>query len=205
MKQESGSGPKHEATPAYREINATIETFLARRCLTIKDIMKRLLTTAFLAALLIFDCAAQQRQQRLNQIVQATGASAEPQTKNYQLELTMSRAGKTATYRMTFNGGQISTDLLDKLAEQGTNAEPRTINLSVSFIPFEDEGGEASVFVSRNITFRTKAQGQEGKPDREIVQQKSIGLTTKVAMRPGRPVVIFDDEDEKITLKLTEL
>lgn len=117
----------------------------------------------------------------------------------------MSRAGKTAKYRMAFNGGQISTDLLDKLAEHGTNAEPKTITFSVSFTPFDDGGGEASVFVGRNVTFKTRSPGRGDNPDREVVQQKNMGLTTKVALRPGKPVVIFDDEDEKITLKLTEL
>src|SRR5688572_20220739 len=163
-------------------------------------IMNRFITMGFLATLLMFDCAAQQTRQRLNQIVQAPSTVSEPQTKNLQLELTMSRAGKTANYRMAFNGGQISTDLLDKLAEQATNAEPKTINFSVSFTPFEDGGGEASVVVGRNITFKTKAPGRGGDQDREVVQQKNMGLTTRVALRPGKPVVIFDDEDEKITL-----
>lgn len=118
----------------------------------------------------------------------------------------MSRAGKTATYRMAFNGGQISTDLLDKLSEQGTNSEPKTINFSVSLTPFENGGGgEAAVFVGRNITYRTKPPGQIPNQEREVVQQKSMGLTTKIALRPGKAVVLFDDDDEKITLKLKEL
>ena len=167
--------------------------------------MKRILSAALLATLLVLDCSAQQARQRLNQVVQSSSANAEPQEKNFQLELTMSRAGKTATYRMAFNGGQLSTDLSDKLSEQGTNPEPRTISFSLSLNPFDDGGGEASVFVGRNITYRTKAVAQDGKSDREIVQQKSMGLTTKVALRPGKAVVLFDDQDEKITLKLTEL
>lgn len=167
--------------------------------------MKYLLSVAIFALLLAFNSAAQQRQQRLSQVVQIPNSSAEPQEKNLQLELTMSRGGKTARYRMAFNGGQITTDLFDRLSEQATNAEPRTISFTASYVPFEDEGGEITVFVGRNITYRTKVPGQGGNADRELVQQRSLGLNTKVALRPGKPVVIFDDEDEKITLELTEL
>jgi hypothetical protein len=166
--------------------------------------MKHLLSIIFLAAFLVYDIAAQHPQPRLDQIVRSSTA-AEPQTKNLQLELFMSRADKSARYRMAFNGGQISTDLLDKLAEQGTNSEPKAINFTASYTPFEDGGGEVTVFVGRNIAFRTKTSGQGGGPDREVVQQRSMGLNTKVALRPGKPVVIFDDENEKITLTLTEI
>lgn len=167
--------------------------------------MKLLLITACLATMLVFDCPAQQTRQRLNKIVENSGTAIELQTKNLQLELTMSRSGKAATYRMAFNGGQMSTDLLDKLAEQGMNAEPKTINFSVSFIPFEDGGGEASVMIGRNRTYTTKVQGQDGGPDRDVVHQRNMGLKTKVALHPGKPVILFDDGSEKITLKLTEL
>ena len=173
-------------------------------------IMRKFVKTAFFATVLVFNCAAQQQpqpqfQQRLNQIVRSPESTAEPRTQNLQLELAMSRGGKTAHYRMAFNGGQVSTDLLDKLSEPGTNAEPKTISFSLSFAPFEDGGGEASVFVGRNITYKVKTPTRGDNPDREVVQQKTMGLTTKVALRPGKPVVIFDDEHEKITLKLTEL
>lgn len=169
--------------------------------------MKHFFTTAILGLLLVLNSAAQQPQRRLHHIVQSPApSSSELQEKNLQLELTMSRGDKSARYRMTFNGGQVTTDLMDKLSDQTTNSDPKTISFTASYVPFEDGGGgEVSIFIGRNITYRSKVAGQGNNPDREVVQQRSIGLTTKVALRPDKPVVIFDDEDEKITLKLTEL
>ena len=170
--------------------------------------MRGLLFAVAISGLFTFTSEAQSFQERFNTLLQdAQGKiiGTPSQTNNYQLELTMHRAGKSARYQIAFNGGKVSTDLLDRLSDQNTNSEPKTISFSVTFTPFGDGGGEASVFVGRNITFKTKTQGQEGKPDREVVQQRNMGLNTKVALRPGKPVVIFDDEDEKITLKLTEL
>jgi len=53
---------------------------------------------------------------------------------------------------------------------------------------------EKSIGVRNPVSFR-----------RNFAQQSAIGLSTKVALRPGKAVVLFDDEDQKITLKLTEL
>ena len=41
--------------------------------------------------------------------------------------------------------------------------------------------------------------------EKEIINLKSMGLTTKVSLFFGKPLVIYDDEDEKISLKLTQL
>ena len=105
---------------------------------------------------------------------------------------------------MTFNGGQIQTDLLDKLADPSTNAEPKFISFSATFTPFEDNGGELAVFIGRTMNYRAGSRTENG-VQRDIVQSKTLGHTTKVALRPGQPVLLFDNQDEKITLKLTEL
>ena len=110
-----------------------------------------------------------QFQQRLNTIVQpGPQPPREIQTKNLQLELTIARAGKTARYLMTFNGGQIQTDLLDKLADPSTNAEPKFISFSATFTPFEDNGGELALFIGRTMNYRAGSRTENG-VQRDIV------------------------------------
>ena len=166
----------------------------------------RNLITAILLGMLALTAQAQQPSvnTRLQSVVKSTGKSIDPQIKNYQLELTIGRAGKTARYRMAFNGGSVQTDLIDKLAEQSESAAPRTMSFSLNLSPFEDGGGEATIFIGRALPYSTKVKEPSGQ-DRHIVQERSIGLTTKVALHPGKLVVLFDDEDQKISLKLTEL
>jgi hypothetical protein len=166
----------------------------------------RHVTIAALLGIIALTTPAQQPgvSTRLNSVVTTSSKSSEPQTKNYQLELTIARGGKTARYRIAFNSGSVQTDLIDKMAEQTENAEPKTMSFSTNLIPFDDGGGEATVFIGRSVPFATKVKDASGN-DKSLIQQRSVGLTTKVALRPGKPVVLFDDEDQKITLKLTEL
>jgi hypothetical protein len=195
------------ADPLGREwirVTQAPETFLSIGCFSFLIRLMRNVIIAALLGVLALTTHAQQPPNigmRLNSIVSKSG---EPQTKNYQLELIITRAGKTARYRMAFNGGSVQTDLIDKLAEQSENAEPRTMSFSVNLNPFDDGGGEATVFIGRSVPFSTKGKDPSGQ-ERNVVQQRSIGLTTKVALHPGKPVLLFDDEDQKITLKLTEL
>ena len=76
----------------------------------------RNLITAVLFGILAFTAQAQQPKigTRLHSVVNSSGKTVEPQTINYQLELTISRAGKTARYRMAFNGGSVQTDLIEE-------------------------------------------------------------------------------------------
>lgn len=186
--------------------NTTARNLSTRRVFLSSTILMRNFISAVLFGILALTAQAQQPNlgTRLHSVVNSSGKSIEPQTKNYQLELTISRAGKTARYRMAFNGGSVQTDLIDKLAEESENAEPRTMSFSANLNPFDDGGGEATVFIGRAITYSTKAKEPSGQ-ERNIVQERSVGLTTKVALHPGKPVVLFDDEDQKITLKLTNL
>ena len=168
--------------------------------------MKQLMVGLILGLAVTLTSEAQQPErgirQRASQMVATSGQA--PQTKNYQLELTMARGGKTARYRMVFSGGQISTDLVDKLAE-GTGMGARTMSFSASLNPFDEGGGgEVQLFIGRALPYVIKSKDGKGQ-EREVVQEKTLGLTTKVALRPGKPVVVFDDEDEKITLKLMEI
>jgi hypothetical protein len=48
-------------------------------------------------------------------------------------------------------------------------------------------------------------QGAPPGTEKEGVSFKNIPLMTKVALLPGKPVVLFEDDDEKIALKLTSL
>jgi len=130
-----------------------------------------------------------------------------PSTNNYRLELEMKRGDKTARYAMTFSGGQVSTELIDKLSDRTESPEPRTINFSASFMPFEETGGSLSFSLSRAIPFKTRMpiQGAPAGTEKEVIQFRSISLQTRVALLPGKAVTILDDEDERITLKLTGL
>lgn len=162
-----------------------------------------------LAGVMTVQCLAQQPgqssgfRQRFNQIVQSVGGEA--QTNNYQLELTMERGDEKASYRVAFNGGQVSTEFIDNLAKRGEDVEPLIISFSASMTRFEDSGGEALIFIGRNVPVRTKAKtGPEEEP-KLVTTYRNIGLNTKIALLPGKTVTIFADEDEKISLTLTEL
>ena len=135
---------------------------------------------------------------RLNQVV---AHADDLQTNNLQIELSMDRDGKTARYRVTLSGGQVSTEFLDKLAKSAGDA--LSINFQATLNPFEG-GAEASIFLGRPHAWKSKIQDKAG-DEKEITNIKSIGLTTKVALPFGKPVVIYDDENEKISVKLTPL
>ena len=168
--------------------------------------MKRLLSALFLALLITGPVAAQpdpagQRQRfntRLNQIVDR---GDEPTTNNFQLELTITREGKTARYRVTLNGGQVNTEFVDKIAKG--RADALMINLQASLSSFEG-GAEANIFLARPYAWKSKVQDKAGE-EKEVSNVKSMGLTTKVALLFGKPVVLYDDEDEKISVRLTQL
>ena len=135
---------------------------------------------------------------RLNQIVDR---SDEAQTNNLQLELSITREGKTARYRVTLNGGQVSTEFVDKIAKG--KGDVLMINLQAGLNPFEG-GAEANIFLGRPYIWKSKVQDKAG-DEKEVTNQKSMGLTTKAALLFGKPVVIYDDEDEKISVKLVQL
>jgi hypothetical protein len=168
--------------------------------------MKRLLRPLFVASLILASVDAQPNAPgeqhrfgtRLNQIVDR---SENAPTNNFQLELSIAREGKTAKYRVTLNGGQVSTEFVDKIAK--TKGDMLMISLQASLNPFEG-GAEASIFLGRPLAWKSKVQDKAGE-EKEITNIKSIGLTTKVALWFGKPVVIYDDEDEKITIKLAQL
>ena len=51
--------------------------------------------------------------------LQSLGSQSGPlSTKNYQLELTIQRGEKVARYKLTLNGGSVSTELMDRFAER---------------------------------------------------------------------------------------
>jgi hypothetical protein len=146
--------------------------------------------------------AQQQFQTRLNAVVRS---EASVSTNNYQLELTISRGQKSARYKLTINGGSVSTELIDRLADKQEGTAPQTIGFSATFNPFESGGGEVQVNLNRYITYKSRAQVQ-GAPagtEKEVTMSKNIPLVTKVTLAAGKPVLIFEDEDEKISLKLT--
>jgi hypothetical protein len=140
-------------------------------------------------------------QTRLNTIA-AQGAA--PSTKNYQLELMIQRGEKVARYKMTLSAGSITTELMDRFTEHMEGAPPPTFALNASLTPFEDgAGGELAVSLNRNVAYKGKTQTPQGSS--EVILTKSIPLITRVALLPGKAVTIFEDDDEKISFKLTEL
>jgi len=133
--------------------------------------------------------------------------TAKPSSTNYQLELSVQRGDKTARYKLTLNGGSVMTELMDRFAEKQENAAPMTMSFSASLTPLDEGGGEVNVTLSRSVQYKTKTQVQ-GAPagtEKEVTVTKSIPLMTKVALLPGKPVVLFEDEEEKISLQLTSL
>lgn len=79
--------------------------------------------------------------------------SEEAQTNNYQVELTIVRDGKTARYRTTLNGGQVSREFVDKVAKG--KGDVLMISLQVSLMPFEG-GAEASIFLGPQYACRIR-------------------------------------------------
>lgn len=65
-----------------------------------------------------------------------------------------------------------------------------------------DSGVDASIFLGRPLAYTTKLK--QGDQEKEVTSIKTLGLTTKVALAFGKPVVIYDDE-EQIALKVTEM
>jgi len=163
-----------------------------------------------LLSALTFTCRAQQPLPRAPQpgVPGYPGQPTEkPSTNNYTLELEIKRGDRMARYAVTFSGGQIITELIDKLSDRMEGAEPRIINFNASFIPFDDAGGSLTITMGRSIPFKTRVpvQGAATGTEKEVTQFRSISLLTKVALLPGKAVTIFEDEDERITLKLTLL
>ena len=133
----------------------------------------------------------------------------------HQLELAIQRGNKTARYKLTLNSGGVTTELMDRFAERQEGLPPQTMSLNAVLSPFDEGGGEVTLTLHRYITYKTKAQPQglsgvlpgslPGTAEKEVTASKSIPLMTKVALFPGKAVVIFEDEDEKISLNLKEL
>jgi hypothetical protein len=123
-------------------------------------------------------------------------------TKNYQLELTIQRGDKAAHYKLTLNSGSVNTELIDRFNETEEGAAPRTISFSLNLAPSDDGGGEAVVTINRFVPYKTKAEVKG--VEREVTQIKSIPLMTKVALTPGEPVMLFEDEQETISLTLSD-
>ncbi len=172
--------------------------------------MKTWVQIPLLASILTLTCSAQQPgppPQAGVRMMPGMQQRIEPSTNNYRLELEMKRGDKTARYLLTFNSGAFSTELIDKLADPKESIEPRTIQFHSSFTPFENAGGEVSITLGRSVPFKVMnpVPNAPAGTQRETTQFKSITLLTKVALFPGKAVTIFDDEDEKISLKLTSL
>lgn len=161
------------------------------------------------AGMMAVQCLAQQPgqssgfRQRFNQIVQSVGGEA--QTNNFQLEVTLERGEEKASYRIAFNGGQVSTEFIDQVAKRGEDLDPLIISFTASMTRFEESGGEAVISIVRNVPVRTKAKTSPEEEAKSVTTYRSIGLNTKVALFPGKAVTIFDDGQEKISLTLTEL
>ena len=139
-------------------------------------------------------------QQRLNTIL--AGPKQDPPSKNYQIELQIERGGKVARYKVAVNSGSVSTELIDRLVEQEEGTLPRSLSFHASLTPMERDGAEVAVSLTRHLPFRTTAQ-LPGGSEKEVTQFKAIPLSTKVAVFPEHPVIIFDDGAEKITLVLS--
>jgi hypothetical protein len=175
--------------------------------------MRTILKCSLIILLMTIGSMAQQPLQPGTRIRQPSfyppneGSAGKPATNNYQLELIIQKDQKTASYKVTLNGGSVNTELIDRSVEKPEGAAPQTITLNATLIPFEDGGGEVQLNLGRYVAYRTKAQVQ-GAPagtEKEVTASKSIPLMTKVALFPNKPVTVFEDEGEKISLKLTLL
>jgi hypothetical protein len=173
--------------------------------------MKTILQSSAMILLIAVGTFAQQPAQprfqtRLQSVVDQTGV---PATKNYQLELTVQRGDKIGRYKLTLNGGSVNTELMDRFSERVEGFPPLTFSFNTTLTPFEEgNGAEANVFLTRSIAYKGKERPPQVPPggvEREVTLFKSIPLTTKVALFPGKAVTIFKDEEEKISLKLSEL
>jgi hypothetical protein len=168
--------------------------------------MKQLVQTLLVLLAIPLPCMAQQPGLRVGVPLQQRSDKAS--TNNYRLELEMKRGDRVARYQIAFNGGSISTELVDKLSD-GNSGEPRIISFSAQFTELDGGGGEVSVHIGRSLPFKVQSRvipaGSSTSVERDVTQHKSIGLSTKVALFPAKPVTIFDDEEERITLKLTSL
>src|SRR4051812_2839027 len=152
------------------------------------NLMRTWLKSVLLISLFSLTCSAQQPPVRLSS---PPARTEKPQTKNFQIELQMKRGDKTARYVVAFNGGQVTTDLIDKLSETNSVGVPRKISFSLSFNEFEDgDGGEVSIHLGRSLPYKTKVQagapGNSTPTERELIQEVSMGLTTKVALHSGK-------------------
>lgn len=134
------------------------------------------------------------------------GNAGKPATNNYQLELIMQKGQKTASYKITLNGGSVNTELIDRITEKEEGA-PQTISFYTSLTPFEEGGAEVQLNLGRYVVYKSMTQTKGAPPgaEKEVTMSKNIPLMTKVALFPGKPVVVFEDEGEKISLKLTTL
>ena len=161
-----------------------------------------------LAATITVAATAQNTPQRTMPLPGRVGTQANsehPSTNNYQLELRIKRGDKEAKYLMVLSGGQISTELVDRTAKKGEEIAPQKISFNLSLMPFENgKGAEATVFVGRSLVWRSGVQQAANQTGRSIIQEIPIGLTTNAALFFEKPVVLFDDGEDKITLKLTQ-
>jgi hypothetical protein len=105
---------------------------------------------------------------------------------------------------MTLNAGSITTELMDRFTDPMEGAPPPTFALNASLTPFEEGvGGELAVSLNRNVAYKGEKQTRQGSS--EVILTKSSPLIIRVVLLPGKPVTIFEDDDEKISFKLTEL
>ena len=134
-----------------------------------------------------------------NGIAGVSGMAPAP-ARNYQLQLEITRGGKTARYKLALNGGSVNADLNDKTADPVIGPDERTVRFNATLNPLpEEDGGELTISLSRTRAYKVRTG------DKETVQLRSVPLTTKVTLLPGAPVTIFDDEDEQLTVRLSVL
>ena len=118
---------------------------------------------------------------------------------NYKLQFEIERGAKVARYTLALNGGSLNTEVLDRLDDNAQPGEQRFIQFNATLTPLSDDDADVLLTISRVRSNKVRTG------EREVVQTRSLPLSTKVTLSAGSPLTIFDDQEEKITLLLASL
>lgn len=175
--------------------------------------MKTLLLPLLLGTLLVSTNAQDRRVRVISPSSSSQDAAGLEDLRNYRLELTLDRREQPgARYLMTTSSGELALDLIDPASTKIDGHEiPRTISVQLNLRPREGDEGEvvASLFIGRSLPYvsgTTQSQARQGADvtSRPIIQERSLGLKTRIVLAPGKAVTLLDDGREVITLKLLE-